>query len=127
MIEWYVNELKILNVDVQYNVEVIANMIRENGVDVVIIGDGTIAVIPRIPGIEKDTRITSVEALLNQKPVKEKDVVGDGGLVGYEAAMKLYQERKQVPIMETLPKLMSAGIATPLLNALCSNAIRSSD
>lgn len=41
MIEWYVNELKILNVDVRYNVELIANMLRENGVDVVIIGDGT--------------------------------------------------------------------------------------
>lgn len=53
MIEWYVNELKILNVDVRYNVEVIANMIRENGVDVVIIGDGTIPSYPGFPALKR--------------------------------------------------------------------------
>ena len=104
---WYVSELKDLNVPVHFNTEFTPEMAKKTGVDSVIFAIGASPVMPKsIPGIEK--AISAVEMLEGKKAVGENVIVVGGGMVGCETAVDLAGEGKKVTLVEALPGILSA-------------------
>ncbi|MDL2225365.1 NAD(P)/FAD-dependent oxidoreductase [Eubacteriales bacterium OttesenSCG-928-M02] len=48
----------------------------------------------------------------------ENVLVIDGGLIGCELALDLANEKKDVPIVEILPDILSAGDVVPFMNGM---------
>ncbi|WP_458398075.1 oxidoreductase [Anaerotignum sp.] len=99
--EWYINELKDLNVKIHLNTEATAETLKETGADTVIYAIGAEPLMPpMIKGIEKAVPCTDV--LLGKKEVGNKVVIVGGGLVGAEMAYDMAGEGKEVYLVEAL-------------------------
>ena len=57
-----------------------------------------------------------LDAFVHPEKVGQKVVVIGGGLVGCEMALDYAQEGKEVTVVEALPKILSAGIPSPIPN-----------
>jgi len=72
-------------------------------------------ILPEIPGIKRDSVVTSVDLLNNGAETAGKRVViVGGGLVGCEIAIWLANAGKQPVLVEMLPELMSGGSHVPI-------------
>lgn len=113
---WYQAELEALPVDIHMHEEATPEKIQALDADAVILAVGSNAVIPRIPGVDKEKCMSCSEALADQKPVGDKVVIVGGGLVGCEMALEYLQEGKKVTIVEALDHILSAGAPVPIQN-----------
>jgi 2-enoate reductase len=116
--EWYLGELKDLNVRILLNTEMTSDKIKSLGADAVVLTVGSSPVMPKVPGIDKNSVVTGTAALLGEKSVGDKVVVVGGGLVGCELAMEYGQQGKQVAIVEMLDDILAAGEPVPIMNGL---------
>lgn len=96
------------------------------GADIVIIAAGAKAVIPPITGIDGENVITAYQLLAENVPVGKDVVVLGGGHVGCEAALDLYNQGKNVTVIEALDHILAAPMPRNSYQAL-TKAIGESD
>lgn len=127
LVKWYEREMARLKVPIVYHKEAAAEDVLAYGADVVINAAGSSAIIPGyVKGAEY--AITGEDALLGTKPVGQKVVIVGGGLVGCELAWHLYQQKKDVTIIEMMPKILVNGKTVPIMNRMClEDLINASD
>lgn len=113
---WYQNELKALPVEVHTGENVTAGQLRNMDADVIILAAGSVPVMPKVPGIDDKKVIGCMEAFAHPEKVGQKVMVIGGGLVGCEMALEYAQDGKEVTVVEALPKILSAGIPSPIPN-----------
>lgn len=98
--DYYETQLRKLGVEIELGKQITAELIEEMKPDVVIVATGSTAIVPQIPGIEKDKVVTVIQLLLGEKKTGETVVVAGGGLIGCEAAVYLAQQGKRVTVVE---------------------------
>ncbi len=113
---WYQNELKALPVEIHTGESVTAGQLRDMDADVIILAAGSLPVMPKVPGIDDKKVIGCIEASAHPEKVGQKVLVIGGGLVGCEMALEYAQDGKEVTVVEALPKILSAGIPSPIPN-----------
>ena len=113
---WYQNELKALPVEIHTWETVTSGQLRNMDADVVILAAGSVPVMPKVPGIDDKKVIGCMEAFAHPEKVGQKVIVIGGGLVGCEMALDYAQDGKEVTVVEALPKILSAGIPSPIPN-----------
>ena len=113
---WYQNELKALPVEIHTGESVTAGQLRDMDADVIILAAGSLPVMPKVPGIDDKKVIGCIEAFAHPEKVGQKVMVIGGGLVGCEMALEYAQDGKEVTVVEALPKILSAGIPSPIPN-----------
>lgn len=105
--DWYIQELKELEVPVHLNTEFTTALYEAGNYDVVIMATGASAIMPAtIPGIDK--AMSAVELLESGKDPGETVVVVGGGMVGCETAVDLAKKGKKVTLVEMLPDILSS-------------------
>ena len=114
---WYRNELNLLPVEIHAGKAVTAEQVKHMGADVIILAVGSIPIMPNIPGMDDKKVIGCVEAFAHPEKVGQRVIIIGGGLVGCEMALDYAQEGKEVTVVEALPKILSAGIPSPIPNA----------
>jgi 2-enoate reductase len=115
--EWYKQEINAQEqIEIRMQEEATPDKIKELNPDVVILAVGSTAIMPKLPGIEKNHVMSCVDALEDKKPIGQKVVIVGGGLVGCEMALEYIQQGKYVAIVEALDDIMSAGEAVPTQN-----------
>lgn len=102
LLKWYENQLKELNIKVEFNTEV--KDINSLHADEVVVATGSKAKRPPIKGIEHS--IEACDYLKGDKDVGNKVVIVGGGLTGTEMAYDLILKGKQVVIIEALNDLI---------------------
>jgi len=113
---WYQNEMKALPVEVHLGEAVTAAQLRNMEADVIVLAVGAAPVTPNVPGIEDEKVLGCMEAFAHPEKVGQKVAVIGGGLVGCEMALEYAQAGKEVTVVEALPKILSAGIPSPIPN-----------
>ena len=113
---WYQNELTGLPVEIHTGEAVTAGKLRDMGADVIILAAGSVPVMPKVPGMDDEKVIGCMDAFAHPEKVGQKVVVIGGGLVGCEMALDYAQAGKEVTVVEALPKILSAGIPSPIPN-----------
>ncbi len=113
---WYQNELSQLPVEIHTGEAVSAEQLRGMNADVIILAVGSVPVVPPVPGMDDEKVLGCMEAFAHPEKVGQKVVVIGGGLVGCEMALDYAQNGKEVTIVEALPKILSAGIPSPIPN-----------
>lgn len=83
--KWYTNELKDLNIEVNYNTTVTKERLKELKADEVILATGSI---PRILNIDNSKKVFSAEdVLLGKEDAGKSTIIIGAGLVGCETAL----------------------------------------
>lgn len=100
LIQWYIREVKRLNVDIHMNTEVTAEMLADSDADSVIIATGPVPKHIPIPGVDRENVITALDYLLGRKSTGDKVAVIGGGLTGCEIAYDLAKSGKDVCVVE---------------------------
>lgn len=113
---WYQNELNLLPVEIHTGEAATAEQLKIMGADVIILATGSVPVMPKVPGIEDEKVIGCMDAFAHPEKVGQKVAVIGGGLVGCEMALEYAQDGKEVTVVEALPKILSAGIPSPIPN-----------
>lgn len=113
---WYQNELAGLPVEIHTGETVTAENLRGTGADVIILAAGSVPVMPKVPGIDDEKVIGCMDAFAHPEKIGQKVVVIGGGLVGCEMTLDYAQAGKEVTVVEALPKILSAGIPSPIPN-----------
>ena len=106
LMEYYINQLKKLDVKVELGKKITKSMVKEMNPEVVIIATGSNTIVPKIPGIEKDIVITAIDLFLGKKKAGERVIVAGGGLIGCETALYLAQQGKRVTIVEMMEDII---------------------
>lgn len=113
---WYQNELKELPVEIHTGEVVTSEQLHDMKADVIILAVGSVPIMPKVPGIDSEKVIGCMDAFAHPEKVGQKVVVIGGGLVGCEMALDYAQLGKEVTVVEALPKILSAGIPSPIPN-----------
>lgn len=113
---WYQNELKALPVEIHTGETVTSEKLRNMDADVIILATGSVPVMPNVPGMDDKKVLGCMEAFAHPEKVGQKVIVIGGGLVGCEMALDYAQNGKEVMVVEALPKILSAGIPSPIPN-----------
>lgn len=113
---WYQRQLTKLGVTVELNTRLDAAAILARKPDAVVLAQGAVPVIPRVPGVDSPKVVDCVAALTRDPDAGDKVVVIGGGLVGCETAVGYAQAGKTVTVIEALPDILSAGIPVPESN-----------
>ncbi|MDO4288434.1 MAG: FAD-dependent oxidoreductase [Eubacterium sp.] len=119
LIQWYVNQLKALGVEIICNQEVDLDFVVSKSPDAVISACGAVPIVPGIEGKDHEKTVVFEDALLGKKQVGKKVVVVGGGLVGCETALHFAKKHRDVTIVEALDDILSSGAPTPPMNKLC--------
>lgn len=105
LVAWYEHTLKELDVEIKFNAEVTAEIVRNSGAETVIIATGSK---PKIFNLGDNSKVFPAADVLTGTvdPGKDVIVVG-GGLVGCELALWLAQNGKNVTLVEVMDKLLA--------------------
>ena len=111
---WYQNELNQLPMEIHTGEAVSAKQLRNMNADVIILATGSVPIMPPVPGIDDEKVLGCMDAFAHPEKVGKKVIIIGGGLVGCEMALDYAQEGKDVTVVEALPKILSAGIPSPI-------------
>ena len=113
---WYQNELNRLPVEIHTGEAVNAEQLCGMNADVIILAVGSTPIMPQVPGMDDERVLGCMDAFAHPEKVGQRVVVIGGGLVGCEMALDYAQSGKEVTVVEALPKILSAGIPSPIPN-----------
>jgi len=108
------NELGGLPVEIYTGQAVTAGQLRDMDADVIILATGSVPVMPEVPGMDGEKVLGCMEAFACPEKAGHKVVVTGGGLAGCEMALEYAQAGKEVTVAEALPKILPAGIPSPI-------------
>jgi len=120
LIDWYINQIKELSVDIKLNTEVSAKGLLAGGYDAVIFATGATAKKIQVPGIDKANVVEAIDFLLADKHDENSVLVVGGGLTGCEISYDLGRDGKKVTVIE----MMGDILQVPGLSAANSNMLR---
>ncbi len=112
-IVWLTARCKKLGVQIKFNTEATADMLKESGADAVILATGSNPITPPIPGLAGNKNVCYAKDILEGrvKPGQKCVVIG-GGQVGAETAHFLAQMLRKVTVIEMVDEIASdAAIA----------------
>jgi NADH:flavin oxidoreductases, Old Yellow Enzyme family len=118
LLDWYINQMKELNIELHLNTEVTADIIESQEPDAVVVATGSDDIVLNVPGIHKANVCTASEVLNGTKDAGRRVVVVGGGLVGCETALWLSQAGREVTIVEMLDDIILAGTPIPHMNRI---------
>jgi len=118
LLDWYINQMKLLKVDIRMNTEATEETVKAEHPDAVVVATGSSEVVPNIPGIDKPCVFSASDVLNGTKKAGNKVVVVGGGLVGCETALWLSNEGKDVTIVEMLDDILKSGSPVPHMNRI---------
>lgn len=104
LLKWYENEMKRLDIKVNFNNE-IKNLSDLNSFDNIVVAIGSTPKKPSIPGV--DNAIDALDYLRDNDLVGKKVAVIGGGLSGCEIALDLFNKKKEPIIIESKNDLMA--------------------
>lgn len=113
---WYQNELAELHVSIHTGTAITVAQLKALGADVIILAAGSTPVTPKVPGIEDEKVIRCMDAFAHPEKIGQNVAVIGGGLVRCEMALDYVRDRKEVTVVEVLPKILSVGIPSPIPN-----------
>lgn len=113
---WYQNELAHLPVEIHTNANVFPEQLRNMKADVIILATGSVPILPKLPGLDSEKVLGCMDAFAHPEQIGQKVIIIGGGLVGCEMALDYAQAGKEVTVVEALPKILSAGIPSPIPN-----------
>jgi 2-enoate reductase len=100
LIQWYIKQLRDLDVTVKLNTEITGGMLADLGADDIIAATGAIPKKLPIPGFDRDNTIEAIDYLLGKKQAGDTAVIIGGGLTGCEIAYDLALKGKKAIIVE---------------------------
>ncbi|MDD3982198.1 MAG: NAD(P)/FAD-dependent oxidoreductase [Spirochaetales bacterium] len=100
--EWYENEMKRLDIKINFNKEFKIEDIKENKFDVYIVATGSESINLTIKGISKNNVANSIEVLNEEKKLDGRICIIGGGVEGCETAVWLSSKGRDVFIVEKL-------------------------
>lgn len=101
LVDYYMNQLDKLDIDVVLNKSASIESIKEFNPDVVFLAVGATPTLPEIKGLDKVTnKLFPNEVFTQENRIGESVVVIGGGLVGCEVALYLAKKNKEVTILE---------------------------
>lgn len=116
LMDWYIAEMKELDIPVVYEVEMDAGKLKKLHPDVVIMAMGSTSLMPRsVAGIDHPKCVSGVDALVEHTDVGNEVVVVGGGLVGCETALEFAMQGKRVTVVEAAPAILGASNMLPLM------------
>ncbi len=121
LLDYWVPQVKKLNVQVHLQSEVNRGTIERENPEVTILATGASPIIQEIPGLDGEMILTPQDVLQEKRSVGEKILIAGGGMVGCEVAEYLASKGKQVSIVEILPEIalgMETHTRTLLLRRL---------
>ena len=119
-IQWQLNQLKKLKVQIQYNTEISVDYFSNNTFDQIIIATGSKPTEPSINGVNLPHVVTANEVLAGIHNVENNVVVIGGGQVGAETANYLGFQLKNVTLIEMRPAIAADEALTPRWHLLRS-------
>ena len=93
------------NITVCLNTEATPEMLEEQGFDAVIVAIGGAPVIPKIPGVEGENVLTSMDVYDHPERVGDRVIMLGGGIQACEIALHLAKAGKKVTIVGRREKL----------------------
>ncbi|MCL6477314.1 MAG: FAD-dependent oxidoreductase [Peptococcaceae bacterium] len=110
--EWAVRQTEKCGAKIHLNTDVTAELIKKEQPDALIIAVGASPIIPRVKGIDRPNVHWAGDVDEGKCEVGKKVIVVGGGLVGFETAIGLGRQGKEVTIIEMLGEegLMNRGI-----------------
>ena len=81
--------------------------------DVLVVATGGRPMVPHIPGVNQQNVVKSADVLVGKVAVGQRVLVAGGGLVGCETALFLFEQGKDVTIVEMLPELAGDLVMVP--------------
>lgn len=109
-VEYLVGKLNRSTVKVSLMKEATAEKVLAGNYDKVIVGTGAEAIMPPIPGIDKDFVVGANDLLTNEKSYGKKVVVLGSGLVGCETACHCAENAEEVTMIEMLPEILMTTV-----------------
>ncbi len=107
LVAWYEHTLKELRVEVKYNTEVTAEVVKNSHADTVIIATGSK---PKIFNLGDNSKVfTAADILVGNIPAGDKVVIVGAGLVGCELALWLARQGKKVTMVELQEKILAVN------------------
>ena len=107
LVAWYKHTLKELRVQVKYNTEVTAEVVKSSHADTVIIATGSK---PKIFNLGNDNKVfPAADILVGKVPAGDKVVIVGAGLVGCELALWLARQGKEVTMVELQEKILAVN------------------
>lgn len=107
LVSYLVGQIKKLGVKIELGKKATLDSVQKLKPDVVILATGSRALIPQIPGMNKEHVVTANEVLEGKAEIKEEVVVLGGGQMGTETAEYLTQKGRKVTIIEMLGDIAS--------------------
>lgn len=104
-LQYLINQIHRLNVDVQLGVEADTEKIIERKPSIVVIATGAVPVIPDIPGLAQNNYLLGQNVFIKPQSIKGITVILGGGLVGLETALYATQQAMQVFVLEKSEKV----------------------
>ncbi len=99
LVEWYIHQMKIHNVELHLNTEVTLDSPELEKADAIIIATGALPLTPKIKGIEN--AIDIISAHINKDKLKgNKIIYCGGGLSACDSALETAMEGKKAAIIE---------------------------
>ena len=106
LIQWFIKQVKDLNIDVRLNTEATPELIAAEKPDAVIIATGSTAKHLPIPGVDQDHVAEATDILLGKKQAGANVVIVGGGLTGCEIAYSLAKDGHKVDVLEMKERIM---------------------
>ncbi len=109
---YLVKQTKKAAIDVRLNTAATPELIQAESYDTVLVALGARPVLPRIPGVNAETAMTAVDALIHPEYVKGDVVIIGGGEIGMETGMFFGGKGHKVVVLEMQDEL--APDTTPI-------------
>ncbi|HOQ37529.1 MAG TPA: FAD-dependent oxidoreductase [Acetivibrio sp.] len=100
-----VREIKNSGVKVKYNTRGTKESVKELKPDAVVVATGSVPIVPKVPGIDKQNVRIATTLLKNGQECGHNVIIVGGGLVGCETGLHLAQKGKNVTIIDMLPEV----------------------
>ncbi len=126
-INWQLNELKKLDIEVNFNTEVTLDLVKSESPDLIVAAPGAEPFIPEIPGVDKDHVVTAHDVLAGKCNTGNSVVVIGGGCAGAEAANHLASNLKSVTIVEMQSDIALDEMIVPrwgILDEMAQNKVK---
>lgn len=100
LINWYIDQLSVLNIDIYLNEEITTEKLNNIQADAFIVATGAKERKLNIPGANSTIVMSAIDFLMDRKTVGDRVAIIGGGLTGCEIACALGEKGKQITIAE---------------------------
>ena len=112
LMEYYLKQIKRLNIEVKTGVEATVELIKEFNSDEIIIATGANSIVPKFDGIENMKVVSAWDVLNGSEELEGKIAIIGAGFVGIETAEYIAEKKKEAFVVELSDKVLGGEKAT---------------